>query len=99
MIQTEAGPVFSARCDVVSSELSDGAALLDLRAGKYYSLNAVGACVWNAIRAPVAEQDLILSVCENFDVDASVCQADIRALLAALVQAGLVEVGNVEAPV
>jgi hypothetical protein len=89
--------MFCVAPDVVASELPNGAALLDMRAGKYYSLNIVGAHIWNHIRSPASLQSVIASVGEKFDVRLEECERDVNALLAALTAAGLVEVARVDA--
>jgi hypothetical protein len=38
--------------DQVSSDLGDEVAILDLKGGTYYGLDAVGARIWNLIQKP-----------------------------------------------
>lgn len=89
--------VFFACQSVVASELSSGAALLDMRAGKYYSLNVVGAHIWNCIQTPASLQSLVASISDKFAVGLDDCRRDVCALLASLMSAGLVEAKSVEA--
>jgi len=89
--------VILARSNIVVSELPDGIALLDLDAGKYYSLNVVGAHVWKMLRAPVSTGMIISSVCESFSVASEQCRTDVNNLLESLVNAGLVEASDVPA--
>jgi len=88
---------FAAREDVVASDLPGGMALLDLQAGKYFSLNAVGAEVWKSIQKPVGLSFLVADIVDKFNVQAEVCGPDIETLMASLVSAGLVEVSSVKA--
>jgi hypothetical protein len=88
---------FVANPDVVSSALGDGAALLDLKASVYYSLNAVGAYVWNALQSPTSLSSLVAAVSDQFDVEPARCEADLRSILGALADAKLVEISNAEA--
>jgi len=97
VLPDDGSSVFLACSSVVASDLPDGAALLDMRAGKYYSLNVVGAQIWKEIRSPTSLQSLAVSVSEKFDVELDHCTRDISALLTALVGAGLVEVSSVKA--
>jgi len=87
---------FIACASVVASDLPNGAALLDMRIGRYYSLNAVGAHVWKDLQAPASFQHLVLSILDKFDVDPESCSRDLSVLLGALVSAELVEVANVK---
>ncbi len=97
MTADDANLLFSARSSVVASELSNGSALLDMSAGKYYSLNVVGTHVWKDIQSPSSLQSLVVSVVEKFDVGVDDCRRDIAGLLTSLIGAGLVEVTRVEA--
>lgn len=80
----------SADPDVVSCPLGTGAALLDLRSGTYFSLNAVGAFVWERLRQPARFDGLCSAVLSEFDVDAERCRADLSALIGQFQSAGLV---------
>lgn len=81
-----------ARPDVVSSELGDGAALLDLNSSMYFSVNAVGACVWRAMERPVTLTELARIVSESFEISPDDCQSDVATLVSQLRRNGLVEV-------
>jgi uroporphyrinogen-III decarboxylase len=80
--------------EVVSCDLADAAALLDLRSGTYYTLNEVGAHVWSLMQQP----ELVSNICDDverrYDVDAQRCCKDVITLLQALHKAGLVEIGS-----
>jgi hypothetical protein len=92
----EVTSLFVASSDVVLSDLPDGIALLDLTAGKYFSLNAVGAHVWKNLQSPIGINQIVTSVCDNFNVENSVCKVDVYALLQSLVEADLVKLSSVE---
>lgn len=81
-----------AREDVVSCALGDGVALLDLSTSTYYSLNPVGAHVWEAIKSPATILAIRRSIVETFDVSPAVCQTDLMVLLGQLHSAKLVEI-------
>ncbi|KUP93525.1 PqqD family protein [Tritonibacter horizontis] len=85
-----AGPAYQARPDVVASDIGGHWALLDLETSLYYTLNATGAEVWNAMQAPVPLSHLVSTVTATFDVSEDACRADVEALVDDLVSAGLV---------
>jgi hypothetical protein len=91
MTSVQSTGLLSAHPQIVASELPDGLALLDLRAGQYYALNSVGAHVWKAMQSPVAVRDIVTSVCASFDVVTETCETDVASLLSSLMRAGLVE--------
>lgn len=77
--------------EVVGCPLGEGSALLNLRTNIYYSLNPVGAFVWEALGEPVAFAALVDKVRGAFDAPADVIEADLARLVARLDEAGLVQ--------
>jgi len=88
--------VFKAKDDVVSCELDDGAALLDLSKNVYYGLNPVASEVWAAIQAPCSVADIGRVVSSKFDTADADVSSDVIGLLQHLHEAGLVD--RVDAP-
>jgi hypothetical protein len=77
---------------VVSTELGEGLALLDLRSNVYFSLSEVGTLVWDAIQEPTTRADLVRRITDVYDVGADECASDLDALLGELWDAKLIEV-------
>ncbi|TPN16455.1 PqqD family protein [Mesorhizobium sp. B2-3-3] len=75
--------------DAVACEFGDGLALLNLRSNIYYSLNGVGAFIWELIQEPKSIADIRGAVLARYNVDAERCNADIDALLKDLAENGL----------
>jgi hypothetical protein len=83
-------------CDVevVSCDLSGGAALLDLRTGTYFSINSVGAFVWELLRNPIAVSDLHSAMVGHYDVEQGTCYDELMTLLRGLAEAGLIVIAD-----
>jgi hypothetical protein len=81
---------FVASGEAVSCELGDGLALLDLASNVYYSLNGVGAFVWQQLQQPRSVAQLREAILEAYDVDPARCEADLSALLDDLSKSGLI---------
>jgi hypothetical protein len=63
--------------------------LLELEAGRYYTLDDVGARCWTLL-AELGEVDAVVSaMLVEFDVDEATLRADLQALIARLTVAGL----------
>ena len=85
--------LYSPKADVVASDLGDHWALLDLDSSMYFTLNGVGATVWQTIQENPADIDtLVGAVTEVFNVTDDICRPDIDALLKEMSDAGLIEV-------
>lgn len=77
--------------NVVTTDLGDGLALLDLRTNQYFSLNEVGAFVWQMIQTPRRREEIVHAVTEKYEVTPEDCSGDIDTLLADFENAALIE--------
>lgn len=74
-----------------ASRVGDEAVLLDLRRGTYFTLNPTAAWLWTRIEAGATLAELRDGLVASHDVDAATAWADLVALVAELLDAGLVE--------
>jgi len=86
------GSVVVASPEQVSSDLSGEAVILDLRSGSYFSLEAVGARIWELLREPRTPDQIASTLCDEYEVDPRECERDVLTLLLDLARAGLIEV-------
>ncbi len=78
--------------DQVSCNLDGDAAILNLKNGVYYGLNPVGARLWALVQASRTFAEIRDTLLAEYEVDATQLDADLRTLLAQLVEQGLVEI-------
>jgi hypothetical protein len=83
--------VIAAR-DQVSCDLAGEAAILDIKSGIYYGLDAVGALIWNLIQEPRTVDEVRDAILQEYDVEPDRCEHDLLALLRELATRGLIEV-------
>lgn len=81
-----------ASADVVSRIVDGEAVLLDLASGKYFGLNEVGSCVWEALEQDVTVAALQERLLAEFEVDPTTLRADLNELLSDLERRGLIAV-------
>jgi hypothetical protein len=86
----------SASKDAVACEFGNGLALLDMRSNIYYSLNSVGAYIWELIQEPKPIAEIRSAVLERYNVEPERCKADVNGLLKGLADAGLARLHNEE---
>lgn len=85
--------------DQVSSDLGEGeVAILNLRGGTYYGLDAVGARIWNLLQEPKTVGEIQNVLINEYDVDPERCERDLLALLQRLANEGLLEVRDATIP-
>ena len=68
----------------------DGAVLLDLDAGKYYSLNGIAAQIWLKTVAGEEETDIVKTLCEAYSIEEDRVKSDIRVFITGLTGKGLI---------
>src|SRR2546428_13535401 len=78
--------------DQVSADLAGEAAILNLRSGVYYGLDAVGARIWSLIQEPKTVEDIRDTILNEYDVEPERCESDLLQLLRQLAAEGLIEV-------
>ncbi len=89
-LSEEDGPPLRASAHARGLHEATGMVVMDLRCGKYYALNPVGAEVWAALEGGTDGPRLLGTLADRFEVDPARLRADIGRLLEALVGRGLV---------
>jgi hypothetical protein len=78
--------------DQVSADLNGEVVILHFGSGVYYSLDVVGARVWQLIQSPTTVEKIRNSLLEEYDVPLARCEQDLLTLLEHLAAEGLIEV-------
>lgn len=76
----------------VSTTLAGEVVILDVKAGMYFGLNAVGARFWSLAQEPVTLDRAVDAVVAEFDVPREQAASDLAALAGDLVERGLLDV-------
>jgi Coenzyme PQQ synthesis protein D (PqqD) len=76
----------------MSADLAGETVLLNYEDGVYYSLNPVGARIWELIQDTKSVQDVLATLLDEYDTDPSACEADLLELLGEMTGLGLVEI-------
>jgi hypothetical protein len=88
------GTTVVAAKDQFSCPLGDAIVVLDVKAGLYYSLDNVGAVVWQLVQQPRTVGEIRQAIVAQFEVAPEICQPDLAALLQDLAARNLVEIRN-----
>jgi len=75
-----------------SCDLGGEAAILDMKHGIYYGLDAVGARIWSLIQVETTVAQICDALTAEYEVEPDRCRADVMALLEDLVSHHLIEV-------
>jgi hypothetical protein len=84
--------------DQVSADLKGEAVILNLKTGKYYSLNPVGTRIWELIENPQTIQSLVDAIEDEYQVERERLEKDVFAVFTKLLNASLVECRDSASP-
>ena len=93
-------PEYTVRASLrqMSAELAGEQVVLNFDDGMYYSLNPIGARIWQLIQEPHKVSDLLATLVNEYDVEAARCESDLIAILTELRGLRLVEVEHAASP-
>jgi Coenzyme PQQ synthesis protein D (PqqD) len=86
--------LFEVESHVRSMIDEDGAVLLDLQAGKYYSLNGIAAQIWLKTVAGEEGSTITQTICEAYGVQEDRVKFDIQTLITGLTGKGLIRANS-----
>ena len=69
---------------------TEEAVMMSVEAGRYYGLNAVASRIWELLETPQTVAQLCARICEEFEVDAQSCEADVLKFTGSLIDNGIV---------
>ena len=75
--------------DVLASPVDDELVMMDIEQGAYYSLDRVGADLWERLAEPQKVADLCAQLQRVYVVDRATCEADVLAVLNDMAENGL----------
>jgi hypothetical protein len=76
--------------ELLEAELGEDLVALDVESGDCFGFNSVAADIWRLLTQPQEFEALRDALTGQYDVDASECEAELRACLANLESQGLV---------
>lgn len=78
----------------ISSDLAGEAIILELKAGMYYGLDAIGTRIWKLIQEPRSVSSVRDTLLTEYEVDPERCEHDLIALLNDLAANRLIKIQN-----
>jgi len=82
--------MWSRNPDILWTELSGQAYLMNVENGRYYEVVGVGQAIWHLLDTPLSEDDLVSRVVERYAVSREQCARDVQHFLGKLSAAGLI---------
>jgi hypothetical protein len=86
--------IYSRRSTLVTANLGEELAVLDLATDSYLGFNATAAQIWRLLQVPCSREQLCEAMLLEFQVEAEQCRREITLLLENLLAAGLILAGD-----
>lgn len=78
--------------EIVHSDMDGETVMMSIEQGEYYGIDAIGAQIWNMLEEEKSIEDICASLCEKYDVEASVCQRDVIRFLENMHEQKIIEI-------
>lgn len=76
--------------DPIAEPVDDELVMADIDRGKYYGLNNIAAAIWQNLEKPITVEELCKRLCEQYEVTAEQCSAEVLAFLGELEKRNLI---------
>lgn len=81
---------YQRKAELLEAEVANDIVALDPELGKCFGFNEVAATVWRRLESPQSFDELKAYLIDNYEVDSSQCDSELRALLDDLIDMGLI---------
>jgi hypothetical protein len=78
--------------NLLSVEMDGDLVMMSIETGNYFGVSGIGPFIWESIETPKTFNDLIDTICAEFEVDSVTAAEDLRAFLEELVGHGMADV-------
>jgi len=75
--------------DLLTAPIDDVLLMMSIEKGSYYSLNSVGARIWELLENPMTFDELVAQLLEEYDIAAETCRLEVENFVNALRERGL----------
>lgn len=75
--------------DLASALVDDELVLMSTASGKYYSMAGSARQIWELLEHPQSLDQLLATLSQRYQVEESVCRADVEPFIAAMCERGL----------
>ncbi|MGQ7262210.1 PqqD family peptide modification chaperone [Vreelandella sp. V005] len=80
--------------DMIAANLDGDLVMMNEKLGRYYGISGVGARAWELLETPASIDDLVSSICNEYEIDIDTCQQDIIRFAQDLMKVDLIEPVN-----
>ncbi len=81
---------FIRNTNAISGRLNDELVMMDIRKGKYFSLNPVATRIWDLLAQPLSTEELCTLLTGEYEVDPVQCREEVLEYLKEMTKLGLI---------
>jgi hypothetical protein len=78
--------------DLVASKIDGDVVMMSIEQGQYYGITGVGSRAWELLASPIAVEDIVRVICDEYDAEEDTCLSDMQSFIEQLHELGLVTV-------
>ncbi|NNM83226.1 MAG: PqqD family protein [Burkholderiales bacterium] len=75
--------------DLLGAAVGEEFLMMSIEKGSYFSLNSVGARIWELLENPLTVGELVIRLAEEYDVSPDTCRNEVETFLTALRERGM----------
>jgi hypothetical protein len=91
MSSSDSSIVYQRKSDLIATDMDGDTVMMSIERGEYYGIGGVGSRVWVLLQQAVSIDQIVTTVCSEFEVEKTQCQNDMQGFVAELLKMGLVE--------
>ncbi|MFZ2403632.1 MAG: PqqD family peptide modification chaperone [Methylobacter sp.] len=76
--------------DFLGAVVGDELLMMSIEKGSYYSLNSIGARIWELLESPIGIDGLVARLTEEYNVPVDTCRQEVARFIEALRERGLI---------
>lgn len=75
----------------VASDMDGETVMMHIQSGKYYNLGEVGGKIWSMMQSPVALEEIVQRLMEEYEIEQDTCRQQVSTFLVRLHGEGLIQ--------
>ena len=76
--------------DLIAADMDGETVMMSIDRGAYFGIAGVGSRIWELLATPISIAQITQTICDEYEVDADTCMADVQKFARDLIQHQLV---------
>lgn len=84
--------IVSRKPELIAADMDGDIVMMRIEQEDYYGISGAGSYIWELLDEPIKLSDVVIKVCEEFEIDEPTCQVDTIEFIESMVQMDLVTI-------